>query len=209
VTTCHELNIILNISAKFTESSFENLREMRDIFHKFFRENIVNDLRFLHVDKSGSSGQECTIIFIYSYPLFVVENGDKLMEYGHTYADTIYSDATTAFLFKIPESSIIPKNHFIRVSIPFTILYCSGGVGKELFWNIINAIYFGGLYKKKSQDRKTKNDRINEFNEEILVDLSRLMLENISQMQFSVINMNLGLLAIIFSLIAIIVSIIK
>jgi hypothetical protein len=202
--------IILSISAEFTKNSFENLREMRDIFHKFFRDNIVNGLLSLRIARCEGTGPECTIVFIYSYPFFVVENGDEFMEHGHNYADTIYSDATTAFLFKIPESSIIPKNHFVRVSIPFTLLYSSGDVEKDLFWNIINAIYFGGLYKKKSQDRKKgTNERINEFNELILVDLSRLMLENISQVQFSVINMKMGWIAIFFALVAIVISIFK
>jgi hypothetical protein len=212
--------IIFNISYEFIYSEniidlFQYIRASRDELHKFFRDNVLEVLKSFYVEECGNLGQDCTILFIYSYPLFVIEYGDKLISSGKTYEDTIYSDATTAFFFKIPESQFMLKNHFIRVSIPFTILYCSGRLGKEFFWNIINAIYFGGLYKRKEKDRNSNKEKKrylkkwkNEFDEEILVYLSTLMLGNISQTQFSVIGMKANLITIIIAIIAIFISII-
>jgi hypothetical protein len=199
--------IILDVSMRVTEKSFEDLRAIRDLLHNFFRREIIKSITSFYINKYDEDSQDCTIKFIYTYPLIVIEGGAGFIASGQDYADTIFSDATTSFFFKIPESPIIPKNHYVRVSIPCTFLYSSGKPGRGFFWNLINAIYFGGLYEKKKRDREDQNNK-NEFDEDILRNLTRLMLEHVAEVQFSVTDMKLSLLAIILAIIAIFITII-
>ncbi len=201
--------IILNVSMNFNKRSFHDLRYIRDAIHQFFRDNITDNISSLQIRKIEASSHDCRIQYVYSYPLLVIENGTKFIAEGNTYNDTVFSDATTSFLFKIPESTLIPRNHYIRVSIPSTFLYCTGKMRKGFFWNLINAIYFGGLYEKKKKERGFDYPRRkNEFDEDLLINLTRLMLEYVSEVQFSVTDIKLSLIAIIFAIIAIIASLI-
>lgn len=199
--------IILNIKLNMSGNDFENLRCIRSYFHKFFIDKISKQLDDFKICDSKN------IEFIYSYPLVVIENGKDLVHRGERYDRTIFSWKTTSFFFGIPEMSWLwQKYHHIRVSIPCTFLYCDGDLGESFFWNLINAIYFGGLYKKKEKDR-TKNKengseipRKNEFDEEILVNLSEMIYEQVSTIQISETSMKLSLLAIILAIIAIIID---
>jgi hypothetical protein len=197
--------IIFNVSMRIADKSFEDLRVIRDALHNFLRKEIIEYLTSFHINKCNEYGLDFTIKFVYTYPFIVIEGGAGFIAYGRDYADTIFSDATTSFFFKIPESPIIPKNHYVRVSIPCTFLYSSGHPGRGFFCNMINAIYLGGLYEKKRKDREDQTWK-NEFDEEILRNLTRLMLEHVAEVQFSVTDMKLSLLAIILAIIALFIT---
>jgi len=55
---------------------------------------------------------------------------------------------------KLP-TKLFGKKHMMRISVPSTILYTRGKVGKNLLRDIINAIYLHCLYKKMSRDKKS------------------------------------------------------
>lgn len=79
-------------------------------------------------------------------------------------------------------------------------------MGKVFFWSLINAIYSGGLYEKGREQIKNSYNPINDFNEHILTNISKLMLEHVSQVQFANITMKAGITALILSAIAIAIS---
>lgn len=97
--------LILSMSFNLQGDSFGELRDIRSIMHKLFRELIVRPIM--------DSGRTLNppVRMIYSYPLIIIEDGAKSLNLHGTYSDTVYTDATTSFFLK---SQILnPNIHII------------------------------------------------------------------------------------------------
>lgn len=148
---------------------FPKLREIRKELVEL-SEDIIDFFVTKEINKlfcSGEVRKEGEIKFVYTYPLIVVENGARKHE-------TIpFSEQTTTSCFEIAEPSKWPlpgKRHVMRISIPSTILYTQGELGKGLLRDIINAIYQYCLYEKKLDDIE-KGSFENRLDESLLVKL--------------------------------------
>lgn len=138
------------------------LKQLADEIINFFVKGKINQL--VHMGKVREEGK---IKFIYTYPLIILENSVRKIE-------TIpFSEQTTSLCFDIVEPCWwrpFGKRHTMRISIPSTILYTQGKVGKRLRRDIINVIYQHCLYRKKAMDEKKRKFE-NLLDEDILVKL--------------------------------------
>jgi hypothetical protein len=45
------------------------------------------------------------------------------------------------------------RRHYVRISVPSTVIYVDGArIEPDLFGNVVDAIYYGGLYRKAQLD---------------------------------------------------------
>lgn len=125
---------------------FSQLRQIRDEL-KMISDEILQRC-FLN--------QHAEIQYFYTYPFIIVNKALHKVR-GNTYNELLFSSETTSLSFEILEHSWwkpFGNTYQMRISIPSTILYSDKRVNKNLFSNIINAIYQYCLYQKKIQDIK-------------------------------------------------------
>jgi len=64
--------------------------------------------------------------------------------------------------------------HYVRISIPGTIVYAGKEIGDSLFWEFINGIYYAVLYSKKLHDIENRisgsGEKMNQVNEKYSVN---------------------------------------
>jgi hypothetical protein len=148
---------------------FSKLREVRDklkqLVDEMIEQGVRNEINAL--TRTGKISKEARVEFFYTYPLIVVEKSSKRSEAFP------FSEETSSLCFDIVEPSWVRpsgKRHMMRVSIPSTVLYTQGKVGRDLVRDIINAIYQYCLYEKKSMD-VSKNSFKNVLDENLLANL--------------------------------------
>jgi len=192
------------------DRSLAVLREIRDNLHCPVRELLNEALLNKKIESDGEK-PECLISYIYTYPLTIVYNGAKLVK--ETRGDRTFCPCTTTFFFEIPEVKyhILLRSHFVRISIPGTIVYADKKLDNSIFWELINGIYYAALYSKKLQDIENlksaqKDETLNELNERILRELSSYLIEGIVALEKQEIGNRLAWIALIVSVMSILLS---
>lgn len=186
------------------DGEFKVLREIRDNLHRTVRE-LLNKALVNKEIKSDGKNPKYRISYVYTYPLIIIYDGVKLIKEKRK--DRIFSISTTTFFFKIPEVkySILLRSHFIRISIPCTIVYADKGLSDLIFWDVVNGIYYAVLYSKKLQDLKSQIST-NELNEGILRELSSYLNEGIVAFEMQEAKNRIAWIALIISIMSILVS---
>lgn len=192
---------------------FETIRKIRGSLHKAVREHL----------KEALVRCPFQISYIYTYPLIVIYNGAEFIRKRQK--DGVFSIPTTTFFIEIPEAIKIKeiievivhrtllRSHFVRISIPSTIVYADKKLGNSIFWELVNGVYYAALYSKKLQDigkPKSAQDSkaLNELNEEILRKFSSYLIEGIVDLEKKEAGNRIAYAALFLSLISIFISII-
>ena len=193
------VNLILDL-----EDSFRALREVREEL-KQFSDNIIDSciknkinglIQYRKVRKEGK------VKFFYTYPLIIIEDGAKKCE-------TIpFSEQTDALCCEIVEPywrKLFGKKHIMRITVPSTILYTQGKVGKNLLRDLINAIYLRCLYEKMSRDKKSGTFK-NAINSDINVALMDYILDKMGGRTVDVHNVMMANITYILAFLALLVA---
>ena len=140
---------------------FSKLREVRDklkqLVDGMIKGGVQDQINKLVL--SQMVREEARVEFFYTYPLIISEKRPKRSE---TFP---FSEETSTLCFDIVEPSRFShsgKRHMMRVSIPSTVLYTQGRVGRDLLRDVINAIYQYCLYEKKSMDKSPFKNALDE-----------------------------------------------
>jgi len=192
------------------DGEFKVLREIRDNLHRTVRK-LLNEALVNKKIESDGKNPEFLISYVYTYPLIIIYDGVKLIKEKRK--DRIFSISTTTFFFKIPEVKyrILVRSHFIRISIPCTIVYADKELSTSIFWEVVNGIYYAALYSKKLQDLKSQistrmDDALNELNEGILRELNSYLNEGIVALEMQEAENRIAWIALIISVMSILVS---
>ena len=210
----HRIIFKIKFDTCFTNQKFEIIRKARDDLHRKVRELLKKILMNQKI-KQDWIFPEVEISYIYTYPLIIIYNGAKAIE---NQKDRTFSIATTTFFFEVPEVKwgVWLCSHYVRISIPGTIVYASKNIGDSIFWELINGIYYAVLYSKKLQDVKINisgsisgsDEEMNQVDENILRELSSYLLEGIVTVEKQEASVRIASCAIILSLTSIISSLI-
>ncbi|MGD2249337.1 MAG: hypothetical protein PVF58_13095 [Candidatus Methanofastidiosia archaeon] len=91
--------------------------------------------------------------FVYTYPLLIIKKKYKKDK------TVPFSGENTSLSFEVVDLKWFPlldRRHMMTITIPNTILYVQGEVGRDLLRDIVNAIYQYCLYEKKAKDERKK-----------------------------------------------------
>ncbi|MEI7769797.1 MAG: hypothetical protein WCI67_07415 [Chloroflexales bacterium] len=204
-------------------TSLAEIRSYRSTIHRIVREKCFDHFTDYQVNLPNQP-TPLTIRYIYSYTLIIIPNGygdnqgeqTALEKEGY---DDVFSTRSTAFGFTLTESKrlglIWPKSHYVRISVPGTIIYLSGNtIDSELKYKVIDGIYYGGLYNKIKIDARTALENgkfvpLNQWPQDLMIDTYRVLNETVSIHELSYISvaverfsLALGIIALIISLIA-------
>ncbi|MEM3178465.1 MAG: hypothetical protein QXW81_00840, partial [Archaeoglobaceae archaeon] len=192
------------------DGEFKVLREIRDNLHRTVRE-LLNKALVNKEIKSDGKNPKYRISYVYTYPLIIIYDGVKLIKEKRK--DRIFSISTTTFFFKIPEVKyrILLRSHFIRISIPCTIVYADKELSNSIFWEVVNGIYYAALYSKKLQDLKSQistqgDDALNKLDEGILRELSSYLNKGVVTLEIQEAENRVAWIALIISVMSILVS---
>jgi hypothetical protein len=138
-------------------TSLPALRDARARASRVVRERCFEAVTGKVIPPAGAGLQ---IEYIYSYSLLVVPKGTEVLAseraaVGKDGYDEIYTVRSTTFGVHLPDqrSIIMAKRHYVRISVPGTVIYVDGNtISSTLLGNIVDAIYYGGLYQKAKED---------------------------------------------------------
>ncbi|HEX3071871.1 MAG TPA: hypothetical protein VHX14_25130 [Thermoanaerobaculia bacterium] len=160
------------------------------------------------------------IRYIYSYCLMRIPRGKtavnaeraniRIQDYDH-----IYTSRSTTFGLTLTEytSILSPLRHFVRISVPSTIVYVDGKtIRPDLFDNIVDAIYYGGLYEKVKFDRRKALEHGSSFvpcdtwTNDMLLKCLDILSSFVSSKEVTEISVHLKRLSLLVALFAVFLS---
>ncbi|MFZ7132429.1 MAG: hypothetical protein ACOWWR_08740 [Eubacteriales bacterium] len=204
----YQNRLILYGSMHIGEEYSDSVVHLGEIFKKYFDTLFTQNSKNPIIEQPNN---DYIIKYIYSYPLIISQDGGRFLSSENYSFETIFSYATTSFIFPILDlKSNLPigRLHNIIVTNGSVSVFTSGCLSNFLFLNLINAIYLGGLYTKmKGQRGFTFKNRDNIFSEGIVMDISALIGEHVTAIQYSRIAINIGSAALALSSLAIIITI--
>ncbi|MBN2793956.1 MAG: hypothetical protein JXR88_01020 [Clostridia bacterium] len=181
--------IIFIYRIKFSKGMKLSVREVRSLVNENYKDlvekHLIPDINTLVYNKKINA--DGLILSYYSY-MFLIVKGEK-------YPLKALSDKLGSLTFRIIQSSKrlfkYADQHFVRISIPSTILYASSKIDIHLKVDMINSIYQHCLYTKKDEDIiKFNTNEISEFdvknvrefniiNEGILIHLWEYLMDSL------------------------------
>ena len=173
------------------DADFTQIRRRRKELHGFVRSKFLDPVinNELLLDQG--------LKYIYSYSLILIENGysayaqEKADLAGQGY-DKMFNVRSTTFGLYLPAKSRLfrpEKEHYLRISAPSIMVYMNGtDFKKELFENIIDAIYYGGLCHKIRQDVENGNTHSNDWSNSQIINVLDLLNKGVKSTELSIIN---------------------
>lgn len=203
-----------------SQSNFKQVRNSRSKIHELIRERCFDKFNEYTIPNT-----DITIRYIYSYTLFIVPNGQNLLNkeikaLKKAQYDPMFSIRTTAFGFPISGNKVVDSilgiSHYVRISVPGTIVYLKGKrLDPVLLSYIIDGIYYGGLYKKIQMDRDkelkngVKLDPQNEWPQDLMIETYKVLKDTVSVQALSYVSSTTDRLALIVAIAAIVIPLVS
>lgn len=199
------------------------LRNARSEAYRLIREKCFDRFSGLEIKDDnlpGITGEPLHLEYIYSYSLILIPRGlktisDERRQMKKLKYDDIFTTRSTTFGLYLPERGtlLIPKRHYLRISVLSTVMYLDGkSCRPDLLNNLIDAIYYGGLYQKIKHDRgeglKTTQHYSDPWTNDRLLSVLSVINDSVSTNEMGYISVHTGRLAVIIGIAAIIISVI-
>jgi hypothetical protein len=210
------------------ELTLDAIRDTRAEAHRLVREKCFDKFTGKTISLEGCKPLQ--INYVYSYALIVVPGGYQALEEERESVksdgyDTVYTTPTSAFGLDVPDraqtGSMVrsamyqPKCHYVRISVPSTIVYVSGmSISPELLDRIVDAIYYGGLWEKIRMDRSRADTSKAEFSArdtwpvDLMLSVLRILMGSVGTYELGSISMRVARFSLCMSVIAFLAALI-
>lgn len=211
---------------RFTIAGGTSLPAIRDARAKvcdLVRERCFDRIAGSVIAGNGNSDErDHRIDYVYSHSLVVVPHGHQVIseerklvdEAGY---DPIFTVRSTTFGLFLPqrEALIRQRRHYVRISVPSTVVYADGhGVNRDLLDNLIDAIYYGGLYQKAKQDHAEPradglapplNDR---WTNDLLLSVFNILVESVRANERDDLGLHVARIGALAGLLAVVITLV-
>lgn len=164
---------------------------------------------------------EHRIEYVYSYSLLVIPCGHDEIEREREQVreaeyDRIFTVRSTTFGLYLPQRDAFlrQRRHYVRISVPSTVVYADGPVvDGNLLDNLIDAIYYGGLYQKAKADHAPDapdgeagaSDR---WTNDLLLSVFNILVESVRANERDDLGLHVARISAVAALVAVLVTVV-
>lgn len=195
--------------------ALSDLRDARRSACQVVREQCFDRITATAIPNASGESQYL-IRYVYSYNLLVVPDGNRELDREQRSLrnrfDPVFGVRSTTFGLDLPQrrSIVAPKRHYVRISVPSTVVYVDGRhLDPDLFHSLLDAIYYGGLYRKAQLDHESADGEFvarDGWTNDLLLRVFNILVESVRAnergdmaLQISRMSLGIAIVALLFT----------